>query len=265
MRTEPDQGGLVYTGHMQVLQTIDYFNNTHQLLSTADEILWAGDSAGAIGAVQTANLVNDLLSPSTHFRVVSEGGWFVPSTAVSYFEWEYGIRLPYQDLATAYFDQTFSSYVDPWCAALQRIGGKPEHLCLSTSVLWEHIQPPVFYAQNIYDSVQLGILGWLPQLPKAPEFMTAFGTAMIDNVWVGTTSQPKDGVLLISCLGHCNNLCMSSTTRVNGYSYRDVLDDWYFEKDKLPHRIMDSCASSGSSQPCNPSCKSNCVIMGNHT
>lgn len=265
-RPQPNAYGLVFTGHQQVIETLLHFNRTNQLFTQAEEVLWSGDSAGAIGALNTANLVQSMLSPHTHLRIVSEAGFFVPGASVAYAEWAHGIELPYQDVATLYFDTTFGSYVDERCAAIHRALGKPTFLCLSASVLYPHIRPPVFLLQNIFDSVILPILGWTESVPGAEKFMADFGEAMVQDVWYGTMGHTKDAVLLSSCIAHCNNLCPASYTRVNGYSYRDMLRDWYFGTNRLSHRQIDDCYFT-SRLPCNPTCKGidqgNCVIMGN--
>ena len=239
-------------------QTLLAFNVSHQLLTTAEEVLWAGASAGAIGVLNSANFVQDMLAPSTRLRIVPESGFFIPSKAVAYFEWVRGIRVPYQDLAVRYFDVTFGSYIDPYCAAAQKALDRPEVMCLTASVLYTHIRPPVFYANNIFDSVILSILGWSKGAPAERAYLSEFGEAMVHDL---TAAPAKDAILMPSCVGHCENLCPASTNRVNGYSYRDVLADWYFGTNRLPHRLVDDCFSVFR-EPCSKTCKGICVIPG---
>lgn len=50
---------------------------------------------------------------------------------------------------------------------------------------------------------------------------------------------------------------MASRTRVQGYGLNDIAGDWFFEKNKLPHRLVDGCWKQGG-LPCNPVCPSFC-------
>lgn len=209
----------------------------------------------------TANYVFDMLSsaPSANVRIVPQAGYFFPPETVAYIEWIVGVRVPVEDPATVYLGFEFEEvHIDQRCAAALKALGKNIRLCLSASTVYPFIQPRVFLRNNIFDSVELEFMVWEKGLPRAAEYLTYYGQTMVDGLWNGTQGRPQDAVMLSACLQHTSNLCLASATEVNGYTYRDVLIDWFFGTNKLPHRLLDDCYEASGRVPCNPICSGPC-------
>mmetsp|Transcript_67228 Transcript_67228/g.106839 ORF Transcript_67228/g.106839 Transcript_67228/m.106839 type:complete len:86 (+) Transcript_67228:3-260(+) len=75
---------------------------------------------------------------------------------------------------------------------------------------------------------------------------------------VGVAGPNKDnGLFFPSCFDHCTGIQIGSgaSTKINGYNVTQLTGDWYWETNKLPHIVMDSCTSNSTNGlPCNPTC-----------
>ena len=71
----------------------------------------------------------------------------------------------------------------------------------------------------------------------------------VSQVWANT--KKSDGIFFPSCLAH--GVAESTTIGIQGTSYPTLVGDWFWERNKLPHRLRDTC-DNGDGLPCNPSC-----------
>lgn len=110
-------------------------------------------------------------------------------------------------------------------------------------------------ASNMYDEVVLQFLGWMQFAPLSQKYLAYFGDTTVASVLNHT--KPGSGYFIPACYDHTGNLCVGSSTLVNGHKFVDVLYDWYWGKNKLPHQLIDSCWKKGS-LPCNPDCPNLC-------
>jgi hypothetical protein len=66
---------------------------------------------------------------------------------------------------------------------------------------------------------------------------------------VRANTKKSDGIFFPSCLAHG----VAESTTIQGASYPALVGDWFWEQNKLPHRLSDTC-DNGDGLPCNPSC-----------
>ena len=84
----------------------------------------------------------------------------------------------------------------------------------------------------------------------AADYVRYFGRAMA--VSIDTNIKEGDGLFLPSCFDHTGNLNFPSNANntINGTTYIEPIGDWFFQRNKMPHRYQDSCGE----MPCGTGC-----------
>ena len=112
----------------------------------------------------------------------------------------------------------------------------------------------------MYDSQQLNGELELPNkvTDTTKEYVSYFGY----NMKLSMANQVKapNGLFLSSCYDHCSgigygNYLGGSTTKVKGYNVTQVLGDWFWNRNEVPHILVDDCISRSDLLPCNPTCR----------
>ena len=111
--------------------------------------------------------------------------------------------------------------------------------------------------ENMYDKEQIQDQMYIPRTltRDTKEYVSYFGY----NMLLSLANQIKEpnGLFLSSCYDHCTgigygNYNFGSTTKIKGYNVTQVLGDWFWGRNQVPHILVDDC---GSDLPCNPTCK----------
>jgi len=241
-KTTATSSGFYYSGHLGIVAILDVLRKEYGM-DAATSILLTGNSAGAIGGWSHADWLQGQF-PDAKVKLATEAGWFFPLGITTFPYWKvganvnYGFGLGYRIVSTIapLYDETcvgFNSTLSPYCWA--------------AGYNFPFISVPKFVTSNIYDSTMLGYLNWVPTDPKSSDFVVYLGNYIAAGIQ--TSSGPNDGYFLIGCFDHTNDICMGSTTKVQGHTYAQVLSDWFFEKNTISHKVIDECWSLGKG-PC---------------
>merc|ERR1712060_623756 len=112
----------------------------------------------------------------------------------------------------------------------------------------------MLYAQNMFDKLQIEDVMLCVDCPKfARGYIAYFGTKTRSTLkHAPRFSSRRNSVWMPACYDHTNTLCLAHSVSVIGHRLRDTLQDWFFSN--VDGTIVDDCATSNSSQPCNPFC-----------
>lgn len=255
---EKNPFGLYFAGHLQMEAIVDHLLNTTKL-ANASLVLLSGQSAGGIGTFQNADWLTDTLktrAPKATVLASPQGGFYFPSEElVMYPEFALGTMVPFAPVAAAYlYDWFHNPYLDQSCLEAHK---EFPHQCWSAVVHYKYIDTPLFVAQNMFDSNQIGsILGldWWPfkNASTAKAFKQYFGGQMRQGTKQVISSPKQDGLFLVSCYQHTDNLCTAGGSLVQNVSYAQSLFDWVNGLSRFPHQLVDACPGP---DPCNPFCQ----------
>eukprot|EP01059_Diplonema_ambulator_P017613 TRINITY_DN29621_c0_g1_i1.p1 TRINITY_DN29621_c0_g1~~TRINITY_DN29621_c0_g1_i1.p1 ORF type:complete len:400 (+),score=147.18 TRINITY_DN29621_c0_g1_i1:49-1200(+) len=251
--TEDNQWGLRFAGHHNVNSTVQWLLKNADL-SQATRVLLTGDSAGGIGTFNNADLMQELL-PHAAVWAMPNAGWYFPIGTHTFVEWELGIDIPFNFAFAELVAPMYKSYLNPHCTKVTEV----KERCIDASVNYPHIQVPLLVLENMYDSQQIvdELLCDPKVCPKA--YISAYGTWMRDTMHklVLNDTRPHNSLWMPSCYQHTGDLCMNSTTPINGKQVNEIAQDWYFNNAQV--KIIDGCQSDS---PCNPGCDLNeCVDL----
>jgi len=159
----------------------------------------------------------------------------------------------------------YDGYVDPTCVSA--LGPNASWHCGSVHNAFQFIKAPVFVMQNKYDTNQLYAQLGLPKQNElvnneTTEFVEYFGTDMDRSILpqlVMNGESVQNGLFYASCFDHTNGLGIggkpSTMTSVNGYNSSELVGDWFWERNALPHYVYDTCNEDADNElPCNPTC-----------
>ena len=87
----------------------------------------------------------------------------------------------------------------------------------------------------------------------AQQYLKYYGRAqtLSASQVVFNTAKP-DGLFLASCYSHTGNYMAKSAANmtINGTRMIEVVGDWFFGRNMMPHHVIDNCGAL----PCNPAC-----------
>lgn len=242
-----------FAGHNIVDAVIDSLINT-TTIAHADNVLFAGSSAGGIGTFANADFVSSKLPGAKRFRANPQGGWFYPETVswdaflVNDFAPPYGTFAPL-------LQQLWNPFVMPACA--ENAGNKT--FCMSIGNYYQYINTPLFVTENQADSNQIFVQEGCPLVSNATvdayvEYYIAQMRASVAQVYQhngNKTDGKQDGLFFPACVGHTENTGLVSSTVVNNTSIQQSLGSWFFDRaDGILTLLADSCAGID----CNPTC-----------
>jgi len=245
--------GFYFSGHLTIVALCQHLKDTTHILN-ATHILLSGASAGGIGVFNNADYIRNQF-PNAGLKAAPQAGYFFPSSLVIYEEWLLGIDVQYPPIASEYLATAFYSYPDESCAK-----ANPDKVwrCWDASFVFPYIGTPFFIVNNIFDQSVLNTVAWINDgTIDSQAYLAYFGDSVTQSISSSISNTSKDAYWLVGCYSHTVNLCMGSPTTAGGLHYSEVLSDWFFEKNKLPHHIIDSCWQVGKG-PCNPICTGGC-------
>eukprot|EP01084_Bolivina_argentea_P105201 188325_1 len=258
--------GFYFSGHLIITNIFEYLIKNYKL-GQAENVLVSGCSAGGIGTFANADWISTRLKQENTKMIVKAApvaGWFFAGncTDEQNEEWDWAPPNDYphwikNETGGDGHDNSSSvlwdSYLLPTCTSKESI---PWH-CETVHVAYKYMTTPVMVLENIFDSQQLnGELG-LPSkvTTETKEYVAYFGYDMLLSM--ANQVESPNGLFLPSCYDHCSGIGYGdygggSKTKIKGYNVTQVLGDWFWERNKVPHILVDDCKSN---LPCNPTCK----------
>eukprot|EP01062_Namystynia_karyoxenos_P002401 TRINITY_DN10853_c0_g1_i1.p2 TRINITY_DN10853_c0_g1~~TRINITY_DN10853_c0_g1_i1.p2 ORF type:complete len:463 (+),score=160.70 TRINITY_DN10853_c0_g1_i1:79-1389(+) len=226
-------------------------------LSKAQRVILSGGSAGGIGAHNNADVLQSWL-PSAQVMAMPMGGHFLP-TGVELSEtqelrhWHIlAPAVPINDLASLALSELYSARVPLACG--KQVPAEKAYRCWDASFNYDYIGVPTLWIESMYDQLMIEDILLCFDCPKwANEYIEYFGVKMRASLnRKPLNSTRRNAVWSPACFVHTDNLCMKGTPQVSGVLARDVARSWYFDgKDEM---LLDPCATSSKSLPCNQHC-----------
>lgn len=244
---DPVYGSFYFAGRINVRTAVEVLIENHAF-DQAEAVLIAGASAGAAGTWLNMDMIASYVTnPSAVVKAAPQGGWFFPNVT-NYDDYTAGSLAPSANWATVI--PLWTGYINEDCAAAQPSGS--EGNCCTMDVSYPFLKTPILAVQNQFDSYQIVNSAGCPNdgSPSSNAYIEYFGQ---QQVLSSQQVQPPNGLWLASCLNHTSDTPISSTTVVNGYRNGQVVIDWFFGINELPHIIFDNCTDP-QGLPCNPTC-----------
>eukprot|EP01084_Bolivina_argentea_P105200 188324_1 len=266
---DPETWGFYFQGHLIIESIIQYLINNYKL-GQAQNVLLSGCSAGAIGTFGNVDWISRKLatvSQTITLKAAPVAGWFYAGncTDEQSEQWDWAAPNDYPHWLTntiggaGHTNGTvglWQQYLDPECTSKEEISWH----CDTVHVAYKYIKTPILVLENRYDSQQLNGEMDIPSnvTDETKQYVEYFGYNMLLSM-VNQVESPN-GLFLPSCYDHCTGLTYGnfgggSTTKITygniGYNVTEVLGDWFWERNKIPHILVDNC---NSNLPCNPTC-----------
>ena len=181
-------------------------------LATAQQILLSGTSAGGVGVMVHLDWLAQQL-PQAKLRGINDAGW-TPDVQTFF---------PLPDISRV--DRALALWDGKPDASCAKANPKAQYRCYTSSV-YPYISNPLMVQMSQYDTVYLGALGvHAPFSSSEAQIANLFALAVRDSL------QPVDAAF--SPRTHTHGLLpypRFSTVKINGFSLRDVLGDWFFDR-----------------------------------
>lgn len=247
---DPNAFPFYFSGHRIITAVMDALLNTTDI-GKADNVIFAGSSAGGIGCLTNADFVKDRLGSHVKtFLANPQGGWFFPSV-VNYTAFvDNQLGPPYAG-ESPYFTELFQPYVNANCAAQNNIT-----FCQTINNAYPYIQTPLFIAENAADSNQIFGENGCPTTNSTEviAYINYYIQQMRSSLQQVLNSKNKkpinDGLFFPTCVAHTENTDVGSNTTINGFHLTTALGAWFLQNNQAPTRLEDSCTGIN----CNPSC-----------
>eukprot|EP00054_Salpingoeca_dolichothecata_P009553 m.53829 g.53829 ORF g.53829 m.53829 type:complete len:395 (+) comp18444_c0_seq1:105-1289(+) len=250
--------GFYFSGHLNFVAFIDHLLNT-TTIANADVILLTGGSAGGFGTFFNVDYLASRF-PNAKVKGSPVAGWFFPGdTDNDQPSWAPPSDWPHWEqgqtdgpMHNSSVQELWNAYIQPGCQADL---GKYAWRCASVHTMYPYLKSPLFVQENQFDTNQIQTQLALPKddyNDKAFAYIAYFGFAMGNSTTqVYKNTSKHDGLFLPKCFDHGGGIGATGNTKINNYNSSELLNDWFFEYNKLPHVVVDTCAGS---LPCNPTC-----------
>eukprot|EP01084_Bolivina_argentea_P235904 396814_1 len=269
--TDPDTWGFVFNGHLIFTQIIQYlaYNISNGSIYDANYILLTGGSAGGIGTIGNTNwLYNEMKNIRDNITVKAApvAGWFFPGNTTDQLSDpmmppnDFPHWLVHKSGGPEHDDSMnilYDGYLDPNC--VKGLGEKNAWHCGSAHNLYPFIEAPIFILENKFDSNQITSGGEMPTNVVNNDtigYVEYYGIDMDRSILTQLIDEKNDknGLYYASCFNHADLTFPHSGVRVNGYQTGEIVGDWFWERNKLPHFVYDTCNNDTYKLPCNPTC-----------
>ena len=158
-------------------------------------------------------------------------------------------------------NELWDVYLDSECVGA--LGPNKSWHCLSVHNIYPFLKGPIFIMENNYDTNQIQEEGQMPHNEVTNDtigYVEYFGLDMRNSIYtrIVDVNNVTNGVYLASCFDHGTGLGIGlepgQASSVNGYNSSELVGDWFWERNKLPHFVYDTCNDNGNLLPCNPTC-----------
>eukprot|EP01084_Bolivina_argentea_P207548 354087_1 len=193
-------------------------------------------------------------------------GWFFPGNTTDqlsdpmmppndYPHWVAGENggPAHNDSSTKLYD----GYLDPNC--VKGLGEKNAWQCDSVHNAFPFIEAPVFVLEYKFDKNQIISEGQMPTNVvnnNTIGYVEYYGIDMDRSILTQLVDEKNDknGLFYPSCFDHGGIGVPNSKVVINGYHTGEIVGDWFWERNQLPHFIYDTCNNETYKLPCNPTC-----------
>ena len=156
-------------------------------------------------------------------------------------------------------NELWDTYLIPEC--VEALGNESWH-CSSVHNIYPFLKGPIFVMENKYDTNQIHAQFLMPENPVTPQtigYVEYFGLDMENSIFtrIIDINNATNGVYFASCFDHGGGLGIglsSGASTINGYNSSELVGDWFWERNKLPHFVYDTCNDQKNLLPCNPTC-----------
>ena len=274
--SDPDTWGLYFSGHdifERITQYLAYNMSTGSLLD-AKYVLLAGGSAGGMGTFVNIQWLYTELRAKSHYKenvtikAAPAAGWFFPGNTTDQLS---DPMMPPNDYPHWIAGQTggeghndsidvlYDMYLDPKC--VQALGKENAWHCGSVHNEFQFIEAPVFVLENKYDTNQITQQMLMPTKVVNNQtigYVEYYGMDMDRSILTQLVDEKneKNGLFYPSCFDHGGVAITSGKVMINGYNISELVGDWFWEYNKLPHFVYDTCNDENNLLPCNPTCNS---------
>jgi hypothetical protein len=255
-----------FTGHTNFKKIIDKLLNGSQYgtLQNAERVLLTGCSGGGSGVWTNADTLAALL-PHASVKAAPRGAWFWNGYASDQPEENWWISTTgYNDFTDgnantpADMDAVLTGLVDNWCDPYLQPGCVAAHTadtkqrCYSATVFARHITTPVILGVNMFESKMMDGRMLPDDDASKKAYQAYFADAMVASTqhWLQLTPEGQNALFMPACYAHCDNVGLGDAARIEGHNYEEVLADWFYERNTIPHQLVDDCGDG----PCNPAC-----------
>eukprot|EP01084_Bolivina_argentea_P183406 316477_1 len=273
--TDPDTWGLYFSGHFIFVNIMEYLEDNLNALD-AKYVLLTGGSAGGLGTFMNINWLYYELAEQGNYgdnitvKAAPVAGWFTAGNTTDQLDNpmmppnDYPHWVQHENGGEGHNDSImllWNGYLTRAC--VEGLGGNNSWHCGSVHNLFPYIDVPVFVMENKFDTNQLEAQFGLPTNvvnETTTGYVEYFGvdmdrsiiTQLVDN------KNTKHGLFYASCFDHGGGLTIgkSNVTTIDGYNGTELLGDWFWERNKLPHFVYDTCNDEKNQLPCNPTCDS---------
>lgn len=237
-------------------------------MAHATDLIFTGGSAGGLTTYLQLDYVASRMkaaNTATKVRGLGDAGWFLDHAAYGTTEHVYTGQMQYL------FNMSKSTTNAACMSALgEGEGAGALWKCFFAQYVFAHITTPVFIAEGMYDSWQLGNILKLgcgnptPQKScKTQSQLDAFaqyGRDMKATVTAALAKKPATGAFHSACIVHCETIFNEGQDRWNAWTIetaigpkkpREVFADWFFG-DKRYGGVTQ--AVDARPYPSNPSC-----------
>ena len=157
----------------------------------------------------------------------------------------------------------WDTYLEPKC--VQALGEENAWHCGSIHNLYPYIETPIFVIENKFDKYQIENSMLMPTDVVNNEtkgYVGYYGVDMDRSIITQLVDENngKNGLFYPSCFDHTGGIKIGlpakASTVIDGHTPTEYVGDWYWERNKLPTLVYDTCNNDENELPCNPSCTS---------
>jgi hypothetical protein len=141
-------------------------------------------------------------------------------------------------------------YQQPGCVAANP--GATQR-CYLGNVFARHVTTPILLSINMFEEKHMTDM-W-PAATDGPDelaYQAYFANSMREtmNQWLANSAGSDNGLFMPACHDHCTGVGVGGTVHIQGHLYEELLGDWYWGRNAIPHVLVDDCGDA----PCNPDC-----------
>ena len=216
--------GFAFRGQRIIAATLATLQTPQFGMTTGADILFAGCSAGARGAMFTLDYVAAMAPPGATVRGLLDSPLWVDVAPLSSNE----VSLQAQTQG-AYALINATARIPAACAATYT--GTNAWKCLYGQYVLPYVTTPFFLNAAMFDSFQMlyDLGGEPPSSPGQVAFADAFQNATKASLWAATlTNNLQNGIFSATCLTHCLTDTTATLQGVlsNGVSIQSALNHW---------------------------------------
>ncbi|XP_031114341.1 pectin acetylesterase 11-like [Ipomoea triloba] len=208
-------------------------------LKDAKQVFLTGGSAGGVSVALHCDRFSKLLSNTTKFKCLTDGGYFIhakkdPKQAE-------GFESMFENIVTLH---NSTGMLPQTCT--QKMKDKP-YLCMFPQYVVRDTVTPIFILMSPYDAYQINItlghevyfaikkaqMEHVELAPPVYNLLKDFRLQFLDAL---PPSKPSTGIFINNCFGHTE--ITAPTWKIDGNRVNNVMDctaisDWYFDRNQI--------------------------------